>query len=130
MYIRWQKRKRRTAWSYDHRNGDGDIHHCAILAQSVRINGKPTQRHVAYLVGFTESQAKVLPQRCHCWNKIRTVLDRVGDAISLKGRQRIESEIAARLPRPNKREYAQFRRDQRELWSGKIAREIRDIKRR
>lgn len=113
MYIRWQKRKRRTEWNYG--GGGGDVHHCAILVESVRVNGKSTQRHIAYLVGFTDSQAKVLAQRCHCWNKIRTVLDRVGDAISRKDRQRIEGEIEAKLPRPNKKEYAQFKRDQRAL---------------
>jgi hypothetical protein len=113
MYIRWQKRTRRTPWHYRADVKD-DVHHCAILVESVRVNGKPSQRHVAYVVGFTDTQAQVLAQRCHCWNKIKDVFDRV--AISRQDRRRLETQIAAKLPRPTRREWSQFKREQQALW--------------
>jgi hypothetical protein len=53
MYVRWIRRERRPAESW--RDSEPDIHWRAILVESVRINGRPTQRHIAYLGGITES---------------------------------------------------------------------------
>jgi hypothetical protein len=70
MYIRWQSRKRRFPqfgrWGKRVRGerklaytregtSKQDVHWSAILVENVRIDGKPTQRHVAYLAGFTDS---------------------------------------------------------------------------
>ena len=76
MYIRWQSRERRSPqfgrgkqlhrkWDHKRQRADyayarkgtskQDIHWRAILVENERVNGKPTQRHIAYLVGFTES---------------------------------------------------------------------------
>ena len=60
MFVRWTSRARRTSEFGPNRWGEEDVHHRAILVEAVRIDGKPRQRHVAYLVGFTESRAEPL----------------------------------------------------------------------
>jgi hypothetical protein len=55
MFIRWQKRKAyMSRWS---RKGN-DVHWNVALVESLRVKGKPRQRHVANLCGFTEHQIK------------------------------------------------------------------------
>src|SRR5262245_24497883 len=81
MYVRWQSRKRRkpqfgrhgktirSARRYGERiiasasTGKQDRHWRAILVENVRVDGKPTQRHVAYLAGFTESALAIPAQQ-------------------------------------------------------------------
>jgi hypothetical protein len=51
MYVQWQSRKfnKNTRW-----RKRGDVHWRAILIENVRVDGKSTQRHIAYLGGITE----------------------------------------------------------------------------
>ena len=53
MFIRWQKRIKGLAWPWGWRGTD--THWAAILVESLRIDGKPTQKHIAYLGGIIES---------------------------------------------------------------------------
>jgi hypothetical protein len=116
MYIRWQQRKRSNpqfgSWYED--DGDTrvrDTHWSAIAVENKRINGKPTQRHIGYIVGFTESAAKVDAQRCHLWDHISERLDQLGNQITAVDRKQIEAAIAAKLPRPTPAEYKDIARD-------------------
>jgi hypothetical protein len=102
MFIRWQHRKRRTTF---HLSREGDVHWAAILAESARVDGKPTQRHIAYLGGFTESQAKIPAQQCHIWDAISERLDSFGKRLNPAERKRIEAAIAEKVPRPSRTEY-------------------------
>ena len=125
MYLRWQSRKRGRPESgpcgdiikdrrgrkvYDNRGswhrlrgdtGTQDVHWAAIVVESVRINGKPTQRHVAYLAGITESRmagVHVHPRR-YFWDDVLDGLDRLGNRMSISDRKRIEAAIALKVPR-------------------------------
>jgi hypothetical protein len=61
MFVRWQMRTRRSrAFGRDPRT---NTHWAAILAESQRIDGKPTQRHVAYLGGITDPAIELPAQR-------------------------------------------------------------------
>ena len=61
MFVRWQKRKRKSR-AFGGRRGV-DTHWAAILAENVRVAGEPTQRHVAYLGGITDSGIEADAQR-------------------------------------------------------------------
>jgi len=110
MYIRWQKRRRQN--SNFGRYGEPDVSWSAVLVENKRVKGEPTQRHVLYVVGFTESQIKIPAQRCHLWDHIGRKLDMI---VELMGddwfdRKQIEAQLAKKLPRPTPAEYKQIAR--------------------
>jgi hypothetical protein len=105
MFIRWTSRARRTSEFGPNRWAEPDVHHRAILVKAVRIDGKPRQRHVCYLVGFTESRARTAHQR---WNEISERLDKLGDRIT--DRDKIEAAVAMKLPKPTAAERRNARR--------------------
>jgi hypothetical protein len=101
MFVRWISRARRTGWE------GPDVHHRAILIEAVRIDGKPRQRHIAYLIGFTESRART--HRVNIWDEIAERLDKLGERITTD-RKKIEAAVAMRLPRPTAAERRNARR--------------------
>ena len=102
MYVRWQSRKRR-------RRKD-DIYWSAILVENVRVKGKPTQRHVAYLGGITESaMALDTPaQRIYFWNGVKRQL--AGLKLPAKTRAAIMQAITNRVPPVTGRQRQQLAR--------------------
>jgi hypothetical protein len=109
MYVRWQARKRRR--SQFGRWQDSDIHWSAVAVENKRVSGKPTQRHVCYIIGFTESAAKIASQQCHLWDHISERLDRLGNQITAANREQIEVAIAKKLPRPTPAQYKDIARN-------------------
>ena len=107
MYVRWQSRKRRSP---EFGRGRSDVHWAAILVESKRIKGKPTQQHIAFLIGFTKSRAKIPVQRCHLWDDISECLDRLGNRVNAADRRKIEAAIRKKLPRPTPAEYKELAR--------------------
>jgi hypothetical protein len=77
MYLRWQSRKRRSAAFRSTAKKDDDVHWAAIIVESARVEGKPTQRHVAYLGGITESAIAIVAQRAWFWDDVKRRLDRM-----------------------------------------------------
>jgi hypothetical protein len=103
MFVRWQKRKRNSrAFG---RGRVTDTHWAASLVESVRVDGKPTQRHVAYLTGITDSGIEIAAQRAFFWQKATEQLDRLANRISKDDRARIEDLIEKRVPRLTRKEY-------------------------
>jgi hypothetical protein len=116
MYVRWQSRKRRRPeygyygkrlrWrSADYayaREGTSkqDVHWRAILVENVRIDGKPTQRHIAYLAGFTESAVAIPAQQRFLWERIEQQLDRLHNRISAADRKKIEAALIKKIGKP------------------------------
>ena len=80
-----------------------DTHWAAILAESQRIDGKPTQRHIAYLGGITESAIELPAQRAFFWKEVKQQLDEL--EVSKDDRARIEAAVEAKVPRLSRREY-------------------------
>jgi hypothetical protein len=108
MYVRWQSRKRRRSEFGPSKGKDThwkDTHWSAVIVESTRVSGKPVQRHVAYLAGFTDSAIKINTQRCLLWNDISARLDRLGKQITPADRHKIEATIAEKVPRPTAAEY-------------------------
>src|SRR5262245_42285045 len=119
MYLRWQSRYRDRSKFFGHRLGrrvdEGDVHRAAIIVESVRIAGKPTQRHVAYLGGITDSAIAIIHQRCWFWDEVKKRLDHLGNRMSPQDRERIEAAVATKVPRPTKAQYDQCVRDRNKL---------------
>jgi len=131
MYIRWQSRKRRFPqfgrWGKRVRGerklaytregtSKQDVHWSAILVENVRIDGKPTQRHVAYLAGFTDSALAIPAQQRFLWNRIKERLDGLGDRISRDDRRRIELTLIEKIGKPpTKAQRAKLDRERKRL---------------
>lgn len=120
MFVRWQSRKRRRPaygywgrqlhsgryWAYARKGtSEQDVHWKAVLVESVRVNGNPTQRHIAVLGGITDSAIEFTAQRCHFWDRVIERLDRLGNQITVDDRRRIEAQVANKVPRPTPDEY-------------------------
>jgi hypothetical protein len=76
-----------------------------ILAESVRVDGRPTSRHVAYLGSITDSAIEFMAQRCFFWDDVAERLDKLGNRITVEDRRRIEAAVAKKVPRPTPDEY-------------------------
>ena len=103
MFVRWQKRKRKSR-AFGGRRGVA-THWAAILAENVRVDGEPTQRHVAYLGGITDSGIEADAQRAFFWQKATEQLDRLANRVSKDDRARIEDTIEKRVRRLTRKEY-------------------------
>ena len=123
MFVRWQSRKRRHPafggpgkqirggddWAYTRPGtSEQDKHWAAILVERVRVEGRPTQRHVAYLGGVTDSAIEIAAQRMFFWNDVKQRLDRLSNRITAEDRKRIEAAIAAKVPPLTKKQREQF----------------------
>ena len=132
MYVRWQGRKRQKpdigSWHGEVRDAAGkyvwnergsllrtrlradgsvgqDVRWNAVLVESVRVNGKPQQRHVAWIASITESRIDVEHQRRYFWDEVYERLDQLGNRISVDDRRRIEATIARKVPRLTREEH-------------------------
>jgi hypothetical protein len=102
MYVRWQPRKlKRPQYGWPRQ----DVAWRAIIVESVRVDGKPRQRHVAYLTTFTESMTAIAGKRGWFWNQVTERLDSLGKRISADDRDRIETAIEAKVPRLTTQQY-------------------------
>src|SRR5262249_1486879 len=96
--------------------GKQDRHWRAILVENVRVDGKPTQRHVAYLAGFTESALAIPAQQYFLWQQIEEQLDRLHNRIPAKDRKQIEAVLIKKIGQPpTKAQRAMFERRRKEL---------------
>ena len=102
MYVRWQSRKLNKSTRWPKRGG---VYWRAILVENVRVDGKPTQRHIAYLGGITERNiAHEKPaHRIYFWNGVEQKLAVLN--FSAKERTTIMQLIAKRVPRVTSRQY-------------------------
>src|SRR5262245_65414217 len=134
MYIRWQSRKRRRPafgrWGKQLGRGrqwrdriytrkgtsKQDIHWRAILVENTRVKGKPTQRHIAYLAGFTDSAVAIPAQQRFLWDRIAERLDSLGNRISREDRKRIEATLIKKIGKPpTKAQRAKLDRQRKQL---------------
>jgi hypothetical protein len=96
MYVRWQwwgDRRRKSIRYYRHEKASA----YAILVESVRVKGKPTQRHVAYLGSFHSRQRDNIHYRAWWWHDITAKLDRLANRIPSGQRPRIEAALAEKV---------------------------------
>lgn len=87
--------------------------------ESVRIDGKPRHRHVAYLVGFTESAARIPAQQRLVWERIEKRLKRLSKRIPAKNRQAIVAALIKKIGKPpTKAQRAKLDRQQSNIERG------------
>jgi hypothetical protein len=84
-----------------------DVHWAAIVVESVRTNGKPAQRHVAYLGDITDSAIEAVAQRAWFWDEVRRRLDRLADRMLPEDWKRTEGAVANKVPRVSEEPYAE-----------------------
>jgi hypothetical protein len=113
MFIRWQSRERNS--SQFGRYGEADICWMAVLAETKRVDGKPQQRHIAYLGSITDSAMKIDAQRCHFWDGISARLDALGNQITQADRKKVEAAIAEKVTRLTPTQYKDVARDSARL---------------
>jgi hypothetical protein len=94
MYVRWINRPRKKQRT---------VHWAAVLVENKWIDGRPTQQHLAYLGGITQADARSAAKRAELWAKATALLDGLGEQVATE-RAKIEAALAARVPRPTKRE--------------------------
>jgi hypothetical protein len=96
-------RNERGSILHTRRRADGsvgqDARWTAVIVESVRIDGKPRQQHVAWLASITESRIEVDHQRRYYWDAVYERRDQLGNRISIDDRRRIEAAVARKVPR-------------------------------
>ena len=105
MYVRWQWRYERRR-SVERRYWSPPAWGYAILVESVRIDGKPKQRHVAYLGSVHLDQT--VHYRAWWWHRIGAKLDALGNRIPADDRPRIEAALAKEVPKVSTDEVAAY----------------------
>jgi hypothetical protein len=114
MYVRWQLYKSQAVNPVLAKRNDEHARLKAILAESVRVNGKPTQKHIAFL-GSTSIDGA---DRMRFWHDVTTRLNTL--QLPMKTRKQIVAAIVKKLGAapPSKAQLAQFKRDRDKLMSG------------
>jgi hypothetical protein len=91
MYVRWQTRtshaRRGKRQPYQH--------YAAVLVENVRIKGKPTQRHLAYLGGISEAGKTHQYSRRYFWRQANAKLDQL--KLTPQQREHITALLASKV---------------------------------
>jgi hypothetical protein len=121
MYVRWQKYRSQARGERQRQRKDECARLKAVLVESVRVDGKPRQRHIAFLASletgrdrrkdlakdakdaryFEHCTRMELSGRARFWITVGEVLDRLDNRIAPEDRARIEASIAERVARPS-----------------------------
>jgi hypothetical protein len=79
VFIRWQKYKSVARWNWR----DPPIKRCkAVLVESVRVNGKPRLKHIAFIHSYGEGTLDKISARTWFWRHARKRLDRLANRIT------------------------------------------------
>ena len=113
MFVRWQLYGSQALNPLQRKHNDERARLKASLVESIRIDGKPRQKHIAFL-GSTSIDGG---DRRRFWYDVTTQLKRLGKRVSPADRKRIESALSKRVKGRllNKAELAQFERDRRAM---------------
>jgi hypothetical protein len=79
MFIRWQNYRSVALW---HRGKPPITRVKAILVETVRIDGKPRQKHVAFIASYEANKLDQISTRSTFWRDARQRLDRISDQIT------------------------------------------------
>jgi hypothetical protein len=109
MFIRWLAYQPNASWSW--RSEDKRIRLTAILVESVRVDGKPRQRHIASLASIREREMDDVNRRCQFWEEVTRKLDRLDNRVSADDRCRIEAVLAERVSCATRKQYDRWKND-------------------
>jgi hypothetical protein len=130
MFVRWQSRKRlnpavgrkgdhhpedveelryNVARHYLPGTTEQDRHWAASLVEAIWVDGKPTQRHIAYLGGITTSAIAAPAWQREFWDHVMQVLD--GLQLPPADRRKVVTAVAKKVgPPPTARQRQQLDR--------------------
>jgi hypothetical protein len=113
MFIRWQEYRSVATWH----QGEPPIKRVkAVLVESVRVNGKPRQKHVAFIASYNgRDEPNELRTRCIFWRWARKRLKEL--KLTPKQCRQIEVMLAKRIKPPTKRQTAAHERDTKALFA-------------
>ena len=116
MFIRWQQ-YRSVAKRHQ---GEPPIKRTkAVLVESVRIDGKPRLKHIAFIASHDEgSIGNVLGDRLGFWRQARKRLKQL--KLTAAQRRQIEAMLAKRVKPPTKRQAAAYDGESKALWASLI----------
>jgi hypothetical protein len=104
MLIRWERYPHQWPGYTNPRNAG--VRWKAVLAQNIRIDGKPWQKHIACLGSYHEHDRDRIPLwHVGFWRRAAAKLDQFGNRISADDREKIEAAIAGKVQRPTPRQY-------------------------
>jgi hypothetical protein len=97
MFVRWQlyesKAKDETLREQRHAR---DARLKAVLVESARVDGKPRQKHVAFLGSMYRNGR----DRLRFWHEVTTALQRLDNRVTAPERERILAAIRAKVGAP------------------------------
>jgi hypothetical protein len=93
MFVRWQLYRSQAMNRWHRECNDKHARLRAVLVESVRINGKPVQKHIAFL-GSTSIDGSDRPR---FWWEVTTRLNRLADRLSRQDRARIGETISKKV---------------------------------
>jgi hypothetical protein len=105
MFVRWQTYPLHLRWNKERARLK------AILVESVRVDGKPRQKHIAFLSSIaSDSLGKPGPR---FWCEVASKLKRLGNRIGPEDYERIMASIAVKVGGPpmTEAELEQFERE-------------------
>ena len=95
MFIRWQKYRSVALW---HR-GEPPIKRIkAVLVETVRIDGKPRQKRVAFIASYEAGTLDQISTRSTFWRQARQRLNQINSQITPHDRSKVEAALARRVP--------------------------------
>ena len=118
MFVRWQQAHSVDRSRHARERKDESARMRAILVESVRVDGKPRQRHLAFLASIERDQVSGDIARAAFWNDARRALDRLGNQITLEDRSRIEAALAQRVKPLSRERQAAFDRQRAKMMAG------------
>jgi hypothetical protein len=99
MYVRWQLYKSKARAKWERERNDKRARLKAILVKNVRINGKPVQKHIAFLGSMeTNSPLGEEQSRFWFWYRVTIRLNQLSNRLSRAERARIGAAIAKKVP--------------------------------
>jgi hypothetical protein len=88
----------------------------AVLVESVRVHGKPRQKHIAFLGSIASDDSIDGTAGKVFWGAVTQKLERLGNRVSPEERERILASIAAKVGgRPTDAELEKFERGREQL---------------
>jgi hypothetical protein len=116
MFVRWQRSRSQALNFWRAESDDKRARLKAILVESVRVNGKPRQRHIAFLGSIASGDATGGAAGKRFWCDVISKLKHLDNRIGPEDYERIVASIAAKVGgRPTEAELEQFERECEQL---------------
>jgi hypothetical protein len=97
MFVRWQTYRSQALWPWHAESNDKRARLKAILVESVRVEGKPRQKHIAFLGSIATGDSVDGWAGRRFWRDVTMKLKRLGNRISPADLERIVAAIVAKV---------------------------------